>query len=306
MINIEEIKSYIPKNKLDLTKKYKKLKKNFLIKKIGTTKVSRKYLDEDVVDMCVKAFNKIKISKNKKINNLKVLILCTQNPERNGLPHNSVIIHKKLKLNNNVATFDVSQGCAGFIYCLKICENFLLDKEDQALIFTCDPYSKIISKGDKNTELLFGDAATVTLVNNKKNGQIVHDYNFFTNSDEFEAINNFNGKLKMNGKNVLSFAINNVQEQIQNIISKNKLKLNDIDKIYLHQGSKFILESLTKILKLNKKKIPIKIKNIGNTVSSSLPILLEKTKFKKNKISILCGFGVGLSISTCIIKKYEK
>ena len=107
----------------------------------------------------------------------------------------------------------------------------------------------------------------------------------------------------MKGKDVLSFAVNNVKVQIQNIMSKNKLKLRNIDKIYLHQGSKFILDTLTKSLKLDKKKVPIKLNNIGNTISSSLPIVLEKTKFKKNKISILCGFGVGLSISTCIIKK---
>ena len=49
----------------------------------------------------------------------------------------------------------------------------------------------------------------------------------------------------MNGKNVLSFAIKMYKNKSK-ILSKNKLKLNDIDKIYLHQGSKFIVESLTK------------------------------------------------------------
>ena len=68
MLSIEEIKSYIPKNKLDIQKKYKKINKEFLINKIGTTKVARKENDEDIVSMCVSAFKKLKKIKKKKLN----------------------------------------------------------------------------------------------------------------------------------------------------------------------------------------------------------------------------------------------
>ncbi len=237
--------------------------------------------------------------KKKKI---KLLLVCTQNPEKNGLPHNAAIIHNKIGLGQNIATLDLSQGCAGYIYSLKVCENFL-SNNDTALIFTCDPYSKIIKKGDYNTDILFGDAATVSIVKMKKNGTVIKDYNFFSDTSNYDAINNFNDNLHMNGRSVMKFAENYVVKEIQNLLKKNKLKINDIDKFYLHQGSKHIIKTLTKQLNLDKKKVPILIKNIGNTVSSSIPILLEKSDFKKNKNSILCGFGVGLSIASCLIKK---
>ena len=51
--------------------------------------------------------------------------MCTQNPEKNGLPHNSALIHNELNLSKDIATFDVSQGCAGYVYCLKISDGFL-------------------------------------------------------------------------------------------------------------------------------------------------------------------------------------
>ena len=299
MLSIEEIKCYIPKNKLDIQKKYKKINKEFLIKKIGTTKVSRKSKDEDIVSMCVAAFKKLKKLKKEKI---KLVLICTQNPEKNGLPHNSAILHKKLGLKQNIATMDLSQGCAGYIYSLKVCENFLLN-DDLALIFTCDPYSKIIKKGDYNTDILFGDAATVSVVKTKKRGTIITDYDFFSDTSEYDSINNFNNKLYMNGRSVMKFAENNVVKEIQKLLKKNKLKVSDVDRYYLHQGSKHIINIITKKLNLKKTKVPISIKNIGNTVSSSIPILLEKSTFRKNQISILCGFGVGLSIATCLIKK---
>ena len=299
MISIKEIKSYIPKKKLDLKKTYNKINKEFLLEKIGTTKVARKSSNEDVISMCIKAYKKIK---NKKINKIKTLILCTQNPEQNGLPHNSAIIHNMIGLKNDVATFDISQGCAGYIYSLKVCENFL-SHNDEALIFTCDPYSKIIQNGDHYTDILFGDAATVTIVKKTNKGNLIRDYSFFSDTANHDAINNSKGNLKMNGRTVMKFVENYVIKEISNLLKKNKLKVKNIDKFYLHQGSKHIVSIITKALKVDKQKVPLLINNIGNTISSSIPIVLEKNKLDNNKNSILCAFGVGLSIATCLIKK---
>ena len=302
MISIIKIKSYIPKGRFDIQKNYPIINKKFLKDKIGTLKLSRKKKNEDVVEMCIKAFKKFKI---KKINNLKALILCTQNPESNGLPHNSSIIHNKLNLKENIATLDISQGCAGYIYSLKVCENFLLKENDKALIFTCDPYSKIIKNNDLNTEILFGDAATVTLVSKKKRGKLIKDYSFLSNTFNNEAINNRDGFLKMNGNKIMNFANNYVDKEIFKILKKNNILLKNIEKFYFHQGSKHIIKQIIKKIKIDNKKVPIILNNIGNTISSSIPITLEKDNFKKSNSFLLCGFGVGLSVATCIVKKYE-
>jgi len=96
---------------------------------------------------------------------IKLIVLCSQNPDHNGLPHNSAILQDRLNLEKNIACIDISQGCAGYIYGLKVAESFLKDGES-ALFFTCDPYSKIIKDKDYKTELLFGDAATLTILSN--------------------------------------------------------------------------------------------------------------------------------------------
>ena len=68
MIKILQIKSYIPSKKLNTYLKYKKkINKNFLLRKIGTTQVSRIGKKEDVISMCVEAFKKIDKKKLKKI-----------------------------------------------------------------------------------------------------------------------------------------------------------------------------------------------------------------------------------------------
>jgi 3-oxoacyl-[acyl-carrier-protein] synthase III len=303
MINLIEIKSYIPNNKLDNSLNYKKINKSFLLKKIGTTKVSRiNKKKDDIISMCVKAFKKID---KKKLHSIKSIILCTQNPEYNGLPHNSALLQSELKkisnkITDDISCLDISHGCSGFVYSMKTIESFLKQGE-RGLIFTCDPYSKIIKPRDYNTELLFGDAAAVTLVQKKQTS--ISSYDFYTNGDYAKSLININGKLNMNGRNVLNFCMENVPNLLNKILSENKINKKDINYFFFHQGSKYIITSLRKKLNISADKMPMKIKNIGNTVSSSIPITIQKIGLNKVKRPIiLCGFGVGLSVSICLLK----
>ena len=76
-----------------------------------------------------------------------------------------------------------------------------------------------------------------------------------------------------------------------------------IDKWYLHQGSKFIIENLAKRLGLPMDKVPVEVHKCGNTVSSSIPLLIEGgLENLMDKRIILSGFGVGLSWGTMLLK----
>ena len=49
------------------------------------------------------------------------------------------------------------------------------------------------------------------------------------------------------------------------------------------------------------------MKNIGNTVSGTIPIVLNKNlnKIKSKEYALLVGFGVGLSWGLCLINNKE-
>ncbi|MBL4711314.1 MAG: ketoacyl-ACP synthase III, partial [Gammaproteobacteria bacterium] len=84
----------------------------------------------------------------------------------------------------------------------------------------------------------------------------------------------------------------------------NKLEDNDIDKYILHQGSKYIVDTIRKRLKVDIKKVPFDIYEYGNTISSSTPIILEKEIHKDgNNRMLLSGYGVGLSWGSTVIEK---
>ena len=103
----------------------------------------------------------------------------------------------------------------------------------------------------------------------------------------------------MNGPKIALFTLKKIPLFINKFIKKNKIKEEKIKSVALHQASKYIYEQLKKRININKEKFTKNFDNIGNTVSSSIPILLEKAnkekKIKKGDTIIACGFGVGLS-----------
>ncbi len=64
------------------------------------------------------------------------------------------------------------------------------------------------------------------------------------------------------------------------------------------------MEQLAQKLSLDMSKVPLGIQNTGNTVSSSIPILLAEiignTSVQK---VLLSGFGVGLSWASCLLTR---
>jgi 3-oxoacyl-[acyl-carrier-protein] synthase-3 len=304
LLGIEEIASYLPeKRESNYDKKDKfEINDDFIENKIGVKTYCVKDENEKASDLCVKVFENL----TKKIEIDKELIECcivvTQNPDFN-IPHTSAIVHGKLDLPKNCACFDVSLGCSGYVYGLSIIISFMKSNGfKNGLLFTSDPYSDIINKEDKNTALLFGDGATVTLIS--ENAKFVPiDFCFGTNGKNYKELI-CEEKLYMNGRAIFNFAATTIPNHIQKLLEKNNLKDEDIDKYILHQGSKYIVDTIRKRLKVDKSKVPFDMYEYGNTISSSIPIILEKEiQDEKNNILVISGFGVGLSWGSAIIRK---
>lgn len=306
MIGINEIGCYIPSQKQNNQEQQERfdLEENFLAEKLGVLKTSIKAQDEETSDLCVNAFNDLQQRLGEDISTLDCLIVCTQNPDGHGIPHTSAVVHKKLELNEDCAVFDISLGCSGYVYGLAVIEALMKAQGfTKGVLFTADPYSKIVDTTDKNTCLLFGDAATATLISDKPVLESI-GYKMATKGSGGNALHNNNEKLVMNGRAVFSFALTEIPKQVKALIDEKELTLDDIDLFLLHQGSKFMIEKLTERLGDIKARAPFDIEEHGNTVSSSIPLLLQGYLEQPSKKNILLsGFGVGLSWASAIFKR---
>ncbi len=304
MIGIETIATYIPETKksnYDLKEKFE-LDDDFIENKIGVKYRALKDDNFKSSDMCVKAFENLRSKTELNIEDIECCIVITQNPDYN-LPHTSAIVHGKLGLSSSCACFDISLGCSGYVYGLSNIVSFMKNNGmKKGLLFTSDQYSDIIDKEDKNTALLFGDAATVTLISEDSILTPI-SFSFGTQGADFKELK-CEDNLYMNGRAVFSFTATTAPKHIKSLLVKNSLTDDDINKYYLHQGSKYIVDTIRKRLKINKEKVPFDIAEYGNTISSSIPIMLAKDihNLENGKI-MLSAFGVGLSWASAILEK---
>jgi len=306
VLGIKAIETYFPQdisNNLDVLEKFQ-ISKDFLINKIGVLEKRKIGKHEETSTIAHQAFCNLLKSHPLDASQIEVLIVVTQNPDSN-IPHVSGMLHHMSNLNNNCATFDISLGCSGYVYGLSIIQSFMESNNlKNGVLITADPYSKIIDENDKNTSLLFGDAAAATWISSNSPIYSFQKFEFGSKGDNVGGLECKNGTLSMNGREVFNFAMKEIPKSILKLLEKNKLNLTEIDAFIFHQGSKAILDSLTKALKINHEKVINNMTEVGNTVSSTIPLILKELMRKEPPNTVLIsGFGVGFSFASCIISK---
>lgn len=306
MIGIKAIGSHIASNRVSNIARKDEAGKDeaFIRDKIGFESLAKRDAGQETSDLCVAAYEALRMQPSFDGSAIDCLIVCTQNPDAHGLPHTSAVVHRKLGLGHDVASFDISLGCSGYVYGLSMITAFMAANGLRSgLLFTADPYSKIIDQKDWDTELLFGDAATVTWLGEDPiyrcrpaifgtDGSLGHSI----------SVAERGGQLKMLGSNVFKFSMTAVPAQVQRYLEREALSLEDIDLVLLHQGSRFIVDNLSRKLNLPSEKAPFEAGQTGNTVSSTLPLMLERRLDVPPDRILLCGFGVGLSWATMAIE----
>ena len=244
-------------------------------------------------------------------------------------PATSGILQDKLQLKKSTLVLDINLGCSGYTHGLitisSLMKNLNLKK---GLLAVGDVGSQLVNKDDKVANLLFGDAGSVTAIRNVKNdlenlycdyysdgagfqdiivpshslaGRNKLSYRQITNKKDIKKNVRSNANIFLDGAGIFNFAINNIPKFIKDI-SQN---IKNIKFCFLHQANKMIQDSIENQLNKNKNKFifPTSLKNFGNTSSASIPITIC-SNYEGKKIpgySLLCGFGVGLSISAVVV-----
>lgn len=289
----------------------------FLDDKIGVRQRHVAAPDEAVSDMAVKAAESLLARTGAARGDIELLVLCTQNPDYR-LPATANIVQNRLGLADTTAAFDFNQGCSGYVYGLAITHSMMLAQGfSTALLLTADGYTKVMDPGDRATAPLFGDGAAATLLTAGGPGRIGR---FTFGSDGAGAGDLIvrgggsrnprmpttgPGALRMNGRAILKFMIKRVPADVDRCLELNGLARGDVDSFVFHQASGHMVNSLAREMDLPPGKVPVEIADCANTVSSTLPIVLERlggAAALAGKTLLLCGFGVGLSWGSTVVR----
>jgi 3-oxoacyl-[acyl-carrier-protein] synthase-3 len=305
MIGIKAIGTYLPSGRVSNfdRKEAFDVTDEFIEDKIGIRRIAVRSPEEGTTQLALKAFDALVERSGLDPGTLQALVVVTQSPDR-SIPHVSAEMHGKRALPENCACFDISLGCSGYVYALSAVTAFMhANGLSTGVLVTADPYSKIIDPADKNTSMLFGDAGTATLLT--ANPVLTPGkFTFGTAGKEADQLACNDGTLFMNGRAVFNFAAKYVPADVAAVLRANGLEADAVDAFLFHQGSKYIVDTIATRLKIPRDKARFGAGDYGNTVSSSIPMLLaEEMKSPESRTILICGFGLGFSWASTILRR---
>jgi 3-oxoacyl-[acyl-carrier-protein] synthase-3 len=266
-----------------------------IIEKTGPTNLFHCSKNEDSFTLAIDAYSKIK---NKiDLSNINNLIFVSET-NIYQFPGNSFIFASKTELKEDIFLYDINAGCSGFVDALILAEKL----DNNTLIICSETYSKNIKNFDRSVSTLFSDCATVFFYD-KSVFKISESFSFIKKNSFKDLNKKHNDSLYMNGAKIFSFVSSNVVKKIIDFCNKYHKK-NNFKDLYLHQASALVINFFRSKSELNQFNIPSNINKIGNTVSSSIPMLMLENKVNINNISdniFICGFGVGLVCTGAIL-----
>ena len=106
------------------------------------------------------------------------------------------------------------------------------------------------------------------------------------------------------GKTVFKFAVTNMANVSEEIMSKNNLKGDDINWLVPHQANLRIIDATARRMNIGAEKVMINIHKYGNTTAATIPLCLSdwESKLKKNDNIILSAFGGGFTWGSVYLK----
>ncbi|MBN8192459.1 ketoacyl-ACP synthase III [Bacillus sp. NTK074B] len=204
------------------------------------------------------------------------------------------------------AAMDISAACAGFMYGMITAKQFIDNGAyKHVLVVGVEKLSKITDWEDRNTAVLFGDAAGAAVLGRVPDGKGI--LAFELGSDGSGAKHLYQeDKLIMNGREVFKFAVRQMGESSINVIEKAGLKKEDVDFLIPHQANIRIMEAARQRLELPVEKMSKTVNKYGNTSAASIPVSLiedlEAGRVKDNDVVVMVGFGGGLTWGAIIMR----
>jgi 3-oxoacyl-[acyl-carrier-protein] synthase III len=261
-------------------------------------------------------------------NSIDYLLYCTQSPDY-VLPATACVLQHRLGLSKNCAAIDINQGCSGYVYALHLARALVISGSARnVLLLTGETYSKYIHPRDRSVRVLFGDAATGSLISADGPGAKIGDaclgtdgggaHNLMVGRDGACTANHVNhaeegaaegglvrsaANLYMNGEQLFAFALRQVPNLVQETLVKSGLTTDQVQWFVFHQANAFMNRSLGVRLNIDAARMPTFLKYVGNTVSNTIPLTIVDChhQFTSGDKVMLVGFGVGYSWGACII-----
>jgi 3-oxoacyl-[acyl-carrier-protein] synthase III len=272
-------------------------------------------------DMAAKAAEMILKNRGISASELDLIIVTTVTPDM-FFPSTSCLVQEKIGAKNAWA-FDMNAACSGFVFALTIGQQFIeAGRYKKILVLGTDKMTSIVDYTDRNTCVLFGDAAGGVLLEPGEDGLGIIDHKMYCDGAgapflyikaggslhpaTHETIDKKMHNIYQDGKSVFKSAVVGMADVSAEILERNHLTGDMVDWLVPHQANLRIIDATAKRMCLDPSKVMINIERYGNTTTATIPLCLSEWwhdgKMKKGDKVVLASFGAGYTWGAMYIK----
>jgi 3-oxoacyl-[acyl-carrier-protein] synthase-3 len=253
---------------------------------------------------------------------IELIVVATVTPDM-FFPSTACLIQNEIGAKNAWGV-DVNGACTGFLYATSMAAQFIESgRYKKVLVVGADKMSSITDYTDRNTCVLFGDAAAAVVLEIADDPDLgIIDYllksdgsgqNFLymkgggsLHPATHETVDNKMHYIYQDGRTVFKFAVTGMADITEEIVKKNNIDSNDIKLFIPHQANLRIIESAAKRIKLPPEKVLINIDKYGNTTAATIPMGLSEAYYdgtlSKGDIVIFAAFGAGFTWGSMLVR----
>ena len=266
--------------------------------------------NEDAISMAVGSCQKVLEQEGLLIDDIDLLICSTTSP-MSMTPSMACRILNGLSTGKDtmIQAYDISAACSGYLYALQSGYDFLQSTPNgRVLITTAEVLSPLLDLEDFDTSILFGDAATATVLYGEshveKSAAKLHRPELSAKGEDGTTLSvplRNSGFIQMKGRRVFQEAVRCMMNSLNRVCTRDELQVEDLDLVVPHQANQRIIDAIQHRIS------PTVFSNIaqhGNTSSSTIPLCLSEVlpAAQQDQTIGLCAFGGGFTFGAGIIK----
>ncbi len=282
--------------------------------------------DEATSDMATKAALRALEAANMKAEDIELIIVATVTPDM-FFPSTACIVQKKLGAANAVC-FDISAACSGFLYALQVARNFInTGTRGTALVIGAEKLSSLINWKDRNTCVLFGDAAGAVVLKRVCEGETNAPGRVLSNvmgSDgnlvdllkvpgggsacpiTAENAESRPNTIHMEGRETFKHAVTRMSQAAEQALELAGLQKSDINMVIPHQANARIITAIADRLGLPEDKTFMNLQKYGNTSAATIPVALDEAnregRIQRGDVLLLVAFGGGFTWASTVLR----
>jgi 3-oxoacyl-[acyl-carrier-protein] synthase-3 len=277
----------------------------------------------NTTDLAFEATQRALKNSNLKVEDIELIIFATVSGDQ-VMPSSACTLQHKLGLST-VPGFDLSAACSGFVYGLSVADQFIrTGMYKTVLVIGAEVLTRIVNYKDRETCILFGDAAGAFLVTRAEE----NDENIIFSSHlraegslgelfvlpaggsklpfSQEVLDTQSQYVRMKGKEIFKNAVRTMSSTCSQALEFNKIHPDQVDWMVPHQANWRIMEAVADHFKFPKEKVISVVHEMGNTSAATVPVAFDMAvqdgRIKRGQLVLLTAFGAGLTAGSCLLR----